>query len=299
MPSLKPRSRLAITAYAFLLPGMALFAIFMIYPLVKALQISFYDWSILPGKESTFVGFSNYIRAVNDPVTRVAFRNTVLYMVVTVPGQMIIAMIAALLLNSITHGRVFFRTLYYIPVITSWVIVSLLFKYLFQWPGGLINTFLTDILHLIQHPIQWLMQPSTALIAIMALGIWKGIGWSMVIYLAALQTIPVELYEAASIDGANGWQRLWNITLPLIRPTIVFTLVMLVIGGFNVFISVILITGGEPMHQTEVVLTYLYSQAFDFLDFGYGAALSYLMAALILVLSFLQLKFLRRPQELY
>jgi multiple sugar transport system permease protein len=296
---LKPRSRLAITAYTFLIPGMALFAIFMIYPLVKALQISFYDWSVLPGKESTFVGLSNYARAFNDPITRIAFRNTVLYMVITVPGQMILAMAAALLLNSITRGRILFRTLYYIPVITSWVIVSLLFKYLFQWPGGLINTLLVDTLHIIQDPIQWLMQPSTALMAIMALGIWKGIGWSMVIYLAALQTIPVELYESAAMDGASGWQRFWKITLPLIRPTIVFTLVMLVIGGFNVFISVILITGGEPMHQTEVVLTYLYSQAFDFLDFGYGAALSYLMAGLILILSFLQLKFLRRPQELY
>lgn len=271
----------------------------MIYPLVKALQISFYDWSVLPGKESTFVGLSNYTRAFKDPITKIAFRNTVLYMMVTVPCQMALAMIIALLLNSIKFGRVFFRTLYYIPVITSWVVVSLLFKYLFQWPNGLINTILVDTFHVISDPIQWLMQPSKALMAIMSLGIWKGIGWSMVIYLAALQTIPLELYESAAIDGANGWQRFWKITLPLIRPTIVFTLVMLVIGGFNVFISVLLITGGEPMHKTEVVLTYLYSQAFDFLDFGYGAALSYLMAGLILILSFLQLKFLRKPQEVY
>jgi multiple sugar transport system permease protein len=299
MRSIRSRTRQTITAYTFLLPGIALFAIFMIYPLLKAFQMSLYEWSILPGKESIFVRLANYARAFNDPITRIALRNTVLYMVITVPGQMILAMITALLLNAIARGRVFFRTLYYLPVITSWVIVSLLFKYLFQWPNGLINNLLVDRFHLITEPVQWLMQSNMALIAIMTLGIWKGIGWSMVIYLAALQTIPTELYEVAAIDGANAWHRFWGITLPLLRPTVVFTLVMLVIGGFNVFISVALMTGGGPLHKTEVILTYMYSQAFDFLDFGYGAALSYLLAGLILFLSVMQLKFLRRPQELY
>jgi len=299
MLSVKPRTRLALTAYAFLLPGLALFATFMIYPLLKALQMSLYEWSIFPGRESSYVGLANYAQAFRDPIVTLAFRNTLLYMAITVPGQMVLAMIAALLLNSIVRGRVFFRGLYYLPVITSWVIVSLLFKYLFEWPNGLINYLLVNVFHLIAEPVQWLYQPSTALVAIMALGIWKGIGWSMVICLAALQTIPPQLYEVASIDGANAWHRFWKITLPLLRPTVVFTLVMLVIGAFNVFISVALITGGRPQHKTEVVLTYMYHQAFDFLDFGYGAALSYLLAGLILVLSFLQLKVLRRPQELY
>lgn len=261
--------------------------------------MSLYEWSIFPGKESIYLGLDNYTRAFNDPITRIAFRNTVLYMAITVPGQMILAMIAAILLNNITRGRVFFRTLYYLPVITSWVIVSLLFKYLFQWPNGLINNLLVDRFHLIAEPVQWLFQPSTALIAIIALGTWKGIGWSMVIYLAALQTIPIELYEVAAIDGADAWKRFWGITLPLLRPTVVFTLVMLVIGGFNVFISVVLMTGGGPLHKTEVLLTYMYNQAFDFLDFGYGSALSYLLAGLILFLSVMQLKLLRRPQELH
>jgi multiple sugar transport system permease protein len=296
---LKPRSRLAVTAYAFLLPGMALFALFMIYPLVKALQMSLYEWSILPGQPSTYVGLGNYVRAIQDPVVGVAARNTLLYMLVTVPGQMGLAMTVALLLHSLPRGRVVFRTLYYLPVITSWVIVSLLFRYLFQWPDGLINHILVNVFHFVTEPVQWLMLPGTALIAIMALGIWKGIGWSMVIYLAALESIPPEFHEVASIDGANAWQRFWKITLPLMRPPVVFTLVMLVIGGFNVFISVALMTGGRPMHQTDVLLTYMYHQAFDFLDFGYGAAISYLLAAVILLLSFLQLKFLRRPQEYY
>jgi len=140
---------------------------------------------------------------------------------------------------------------------------------------------------------------STAFIPILILGIWKGIGWSMVIYLAALAGVPKELQEAASIDGASSWQNYWRITFPLISPTIIFTLVMLLIGGFNVFISVYLITGGGPMQQTEVMLSYAYHQAFDYLDFGYGAALSYTMGIIIIILSLLQIKLFRKPQEIY
>lgn len=291
--------RQAATAYLFILPGLFFFATFMIYPLVQALQMSLHHWSLLPDRPSEYVGLTNYARILSDPIVGISLRNTALYTAVTVPGQMILAMMAALLLNAITRGRVFFRTLYYLPVITSWVIVSLLFRNLFQSPNGLINHLLVNVFHLIAEPIPWLRQAETAMVPIMGLGIWKGIGWSMVIYLAALQTIPLELYEVAAIDGAGAWQRFRRITLPLLRPTLVFTLVMLVIGGFNVFISVALITGGGPLQKTEVVLTYMYHQAFDFLDFGYGAALSYMLAGIILFLSVLQMRFLRRPTDMY
>jgi multiple sugar transport system permease protein len=227
-----------------------------------------------------------------------AFRNTLVYTLVTVPGQMILAMLAALMIHSVTHGKVFFRMVYYIPVITSWVIVSLLFRYLFQSPEGVINYFLVNVFHLTSDAIPWLQQASTAMIPIMGLGIWKGVGWSMIIYLAALASIPHELGEAASIDGANTWQRFWKVTLPLIGPTVVFTLVMLIIGGLNVFISVYLITNGGPMQQTEVMLSYMYHQAFDFIDFGYGSALVYLLGIFIVIISVLQMKFLRRPEEI-
>jgi multiple sugar transport system permease protein len=253
----------------------------------------------MPGKPSTFVGLGNYLHAFQDPVVGVAFRNTLIYTVISVPGQMILAMLAALLIHSIARGKTFFRTLYYIPVITSWVIVSLLFRYLFQSPEGLINYFLVNVFHVVSEPVAWLQQASTAMIPIMGLGIWKGVGWSMIIYLAALQSIPQELLEAASIDGADAWQRFWGITLPLISPTVVFTLVLLIIGSLNVFISVYLITNGGPMQQTEVMLSYMYHQAFDFIDFGYGAALSFMMAILIVTLSYLQIKYLRRPEEIY
>jgi multiple sugar transport system permease protein len=292
------RSQHVLTAYFFLLPGLLLYVILLVYPIIKALQMSFYDWSIMPGDSSEFLGLANYARALQDPVVKLSLRNTIVYTLITVPGQMILALLAALLLNSVTRGRTFFRTLYYLPVITSWVIVSLLFKYIFQSPKGLMNHLLMNILHLVREPVPWLRTASTAMIPIWALGIWKGIGWSMVIFLAALQTIPKELYEVAAIDGASAWRRFSGITLPLMRPTLVFTLVMLMIGGFNVFISVVLITNGGPLQRTEVVLSYMYHQAFDFLDFGYGSALSFILAAIIVTVSFLQIRFLGRPEEM-
>jgi multiple sugar transport system permease protein len=288
-----------VLPFLFMLPGLIFFFVFQLYPLIKGLQISFYDWQLLPGRVSEFIGFDNYIRAFQDQVFWRAFKNTLVYILITVPGQMILAMLAALLLTSLPKSRGIFRAIYYIPVITSWLIVSLLIRYLFQSPQGLVNYFLVEVFHIVGDPIPWLRQAKTAFVPILMLGIWKGVGWNMVIYIAALLGIPSELNEAASIDGANGWQRFWAITVPLISPTIVFTLVMLLIGGFNVFISVYLITGGGPMQQTEVMLSYAYHQAFDFLDFGYGAALSYIMAVLIVILSVLQIKFLRKPQEIY
>lgn len=288
-----------ILPFIFLFPALVFFIVFQVYPLVKGFQMSFYNWELLPGKTSQFIGLQNYINAFTDPIFLRASKNTLYYALVTVPGQMILAMIAAVLLNALPRGRSFFRVLYYIPVITSWVIVSLLIRYLFQSPEGLINYFLTNFLHITKNPILWMNKASTAFIPILILGIWKGIGWSMVIYLAALAGVPKELQEAASIDGASSWQNYWRITFPLISPTIVFTLVMLIIGGFNVFISVYLITGGGPMQQTEVMLSYAYHQAFDYLDFGYGAALTYTMGAIIIILSILQIKFFRKPQEIY
>lgn len=294
--SMKMQKR--IIPYLFILPAFILFSTFMVYPLLKGFQISFFNWSVMPNTPSTFIGLDNYLRVFHDKIAGVAFRNTVLYVLVTVPAQMILAMFVAVLINSLSKGKVFFRAIYYLPVVTSWVIVSLLFRYLFQSPQGVVNYFLVDLLHITKSAVPFLQQASLSEIPIMGLGIWKGVGWSMIIYLAALSTIPGELIEAALIDGASSWERFWSITFPLISPTIVFTLVMLLIGGFNVFISVYLITNGGPMQQTEVYLSYLYHQTFGYLDFGYGAALSFLLAFLIVTASGLQMKFLRKPQEL-
>jgi len=286
------------SAFIFILPGLILFLIFSVYPVFKLFEISFTDWSVNPNIPSKFIGLTNYSNAFLDPSVGVAFRNTLIYTIITVIGQLFLGLLGALLLNSITRGKNLFRTLYYLPVITSWVVVSLLFKYIFQSPSGVINNLLVNTFHLAQDPIPFLRNANTAMIPVWALGIWKGIGWTMVIFLAALQTIPKEIYESASVDGANYKEQLIHITLPLIRPTFVFTTVMLMIGGFNVFMSVFLITQGGPLGRTEVLLSYMYHQAFGYLEFGYGAAISFILAAIIIAASYIQIRFFRKPVEI-
>src|SRR3989454_6899905 len=295
---LGPRNRRRLTPYLFLAPGYLVFATFMLYPLAKAVQISFYHWQLLPGRESQFIGLSNYLAVLHDPISWVALRNTVLYAIGTVPTQIVLGLIVASLLDNITRLRVFFRTLYYLPVITSWVVVSILFKYLFSSDAGFANFMLHDILHVLPGYVGWLQEVPTALFVIALLGVWKGTGWSMLIFLAALQSIPKETREAAEVDGAGPIKTYTRVILPILGPVILFVMVLLVIGSFNVFISVYLMTGGGPIHQTEVLLSYMYHQAFDFLDFGFGAALSNLLAILIVGLSLLQIRFLRREVEL-
>lgn len=281
------------TAYAFLLPGFAFFGLTVLWPLVKAFQISFYDWKVFPGMVSPFVGFANYERAFGDPVFWRALQNSAAYMVLTVPAQVILGLLAAVLLNAKVPGRTTFRVLYYLPVVTSWVVVTLLFQYMFTSQGGVFNWVLHDVLHVTSTNISWFASRWPAMIALAILGVWKGIGWSMIIFLAALQSVNPELVEAAAIDGAGAIRRFLSVTLPAIRRTATFVTVMLVIGGFNVFISVYLMTGGGPSGETEVLLTYMYRQAFSFLDFGYGSAIAFLLTGVILTLSLLQWRFLR------
>jgi multiple sugar transport system permease protein len=293
--SLRRRFRKALPAYLFILPGMALFLTWTLYPLIYAFVMSFAEWNLI--KPSRFVGLENYRRALDDPIFWTALKNTVFYTVVTVPGQMILGLAVALLLDAPLRARAVFRTLYYIPVVTSWVVVSLVFSYLYNSQAGLINWVLHDGLGVTSKNINWLGDPFWAKLAIASLGIWKGVGWTMVIFLAGLQSIPADLYEAAAVDGAGGWRRLRDVTIPLLRQTTLFVLVLLTIGGFQVFISVYVMTGGAPVHRTDVMLTYMYSNAFEFLDLGYGAALSYLLAAMVFILSLAQIRLLRRRVE--
>lgn len=287
--------RRALPAYLFLLPGAALFVVWTLYPLLSAFRMSFYEWNLI--KPSKFVGFDNYHRALTDPIFWMAVRNTLFYVAVTVPGQMILGLAVALLLDGPLRARGVYRTIYYVPVVTSWVVVSLVFTFLFNSQSGLVNWVLNDNLHLIGRNIGWLREPFPAKIAIASLGIWKGVGWTMVIFLAGLQSIPQSLHEAAAVDGATAWRRLRDVTIPLLRNTLLFVLVILTIGAFQVFISVYVMTGGKPLHRTDVVLTYMYSNAFEFLDLGYGSAISYLLAFAVFSLSLIQIRVLKRRVE--
>ena len=193
------RRRETLWAYAFLAPGFLLFALVILYPIARAFQISLYNWSIAPGQASTWLGLHNYNRALHDPIFWRALVNTAFYMAVTTPVQVVLGLAVAVLLDARMPARGLFRALYYLPVVTSWVVVSLLFRYLFMTDGGLVN-WLTG-----QH-VDWLGSRWTAMTVVSILGVWKGIGWSMVIFLAALQGVPQELKEAAMVDGARGQQ---------------------------------------------------------------------------------------------
>ncbi|MDL2324514.1 sugar ABC transporter permease [Ruminococcaceae bacterium OttesenSCG-928-A16] len=277
---------------SLLLPGLLIFGAFTVYPILKLLVMSFFEWDFGSMFNQTFIGLANYQEVIQDEYFQIAFQNTIIYTLVTVPGQMVIGLLVAALINSIKRFRVGFRVIYYLPVITSWVIASLIFRYVFN-TEGLLNYLLNNILSLTSSNVRWLDSRWGGMIVAMVLGIWKGIGWNMVVFLAALQSVPNELYESAEIDGANVLQRFFRITLPSIRGTILFALVMLTIGGFNVFTSIKMITGGAPAHQTETLLTWMYYKAFSTGKFGYSAALSFIMALTLGLLAVLQFRLMQ------
>ncbi len=283
-----------LAAALFIAPGLIWFVSFSLYPLFYSFWMSLHDWKIRGPSE--FIGLGNYARVFADPVNLIALRNTVVYAILSVPTQMLLGLLVAVGLEQLSRGRVLLRLIYYLPVISSWVVVSLMFMFLFN-SEGLFNYVFGDVLHLVNPNTAWLNRGSTALPVIAALGVWKGMGWSMLIYLAALQGVPKELTEAAAVDGATPAQITRFVTVPLLKPTTLFILVMLTIGAFQSFIQFYIMTGGGPLHQTEVFLSYMYNQAFSFLDFGYASAIAWTLAALILVISLVQFRLIRSNYE--
>ena len=294
------RARRLLPIYGLLLPGMALYGVWAAYPLISSFLLSFTQWNLT--KPTVFIGLDNYTRAIGDPLFWRSLSSTLGYTIVTVAGQLALGLGAALLLNQRIPGRPVLRLIYYLPVITSWVIVSLVFLFIYNGQAGALNWLLNDVLHVIPNNVAWLAEPSTALWAIAILGIWKGIGWTMVVFLAGLQAVPQELYEAAAMDGAGAWGRFRYVTLPFLRATSTFLIVVLTIGGFNAFISIFVMSSaatgtiGGPLNSTDVALTYMWKQAFSQIDLGYGAALSFLLAAAIGLVSLVEFRLVRRQE---
>ncbi len=287
-----PARRRRLFPYLIIMPGLAYYALFTIYPIVSQFRISFYDWNIVPGVVSPFVGLSQYAQVLGDAVVLVALRNTALYTVVTVPAQIVLGLGVASLLNGRLPGRAIWRTLIFIPVITSWVVVSYVFADLFNSQAGLVNSVLAGLFGP-NFTVDWLQNTWTGMLVIWILAVWKGIGWSMILFLAALESITPGVVDAARVDGAHGL-RLWrHIILPEIQPTMTFVLVMLIIGAVQAFIPVYLMTQGGPDNSTQLLLTYTYQQAFSFFDFGYAAALASVLAVALFWVSIGQYRILR------
>lgn len=290
--SLKYKYRNELEVLPFLLPGFILLLIFIFYPIAKNFYMSLSDYNIFLDKMNTFTGIDNYVRVFKDKMFWDAFINTAAYAVVTILPQMAIGLILAIIINTKIKGSFLFRILFYIPVITSWLIVSLIFRYLFEsGDAGLINYLLLKA-NLIQTSVSWFSNRWTANAVIWILAVWKGIGWNMVVFLAGLQGIDRSYYEAADIDGANIIQKVRFITIPLLKPVTFFIMTNLLVGSFNVFTQVYVMTNGAPMGRTQVLLSYMYKVAFTDFQIGYSSALSVVVGVFIFILAMGQQKFL-------
>jgi len=265
-------------------------AVFVVYPMVKGIWMSFLDYKIMPGAESPFVGLDNYRKAFHSEFFWYAVRNTFLNTLVTVPLIMAVGLFLAVLVNlKFVKGKVAWRMIYYFPVITSWIVISYLFKYLFAGGEyGFINYIFYTKLHWLPEPVNWLQNEWTGLVIIWTLHVFKTFGWAFVIYIAALQGVPQILYEAAAIDGANGWRLFRHITLPLLKPVQIYVFINAVIGAFNIFPHVYFITGGGPLGRTQVLPVLIYKEAFDKFEFGYSAALAVMMGLTIFAVTYYQ-----------
>ena len=267
-----------------MLPGLILACVFVVYPMLFNIRISFSDYQIVQ-RTMTWVGLDNFIVLFTERGDRLllAARNNFLYAFVTTPFIMLFGLIFAVMVNSLRRSQLFFRTCFYLPVITSWVIVGNVFAYMFNAGGaGLVNYLLKDVLGILPEYVPWLNRTWTANLVIWLLGIWKNIGWAMVIYLAGLQGISNDLYEASVLDGASRVQQFWRITVPLLKSTTFYVLVNMIIGSFGVFIQVMMLTGGNPRGTTSVLQYLLYDKSFNLFQFGQGAAIGMITALLVL-----------------
>lgn len=268
----------------FLLPSLMGFLVFIIYPVFYSLGVSFTDWDLI--NPMKFVGIKNYQSLVNDSTFWKSLKNTFLFIIGYLPSVMIIGLLVALLLNSKLCLKPVFRGGYFLPVVTSWVAVSLVWKWLFNPKYGLINYFLTMIG---LHGPNWLNDPKTAMLAIIITSVWKDIGFIMVLYLGGLQNISVSLYEAADIDGADKWHQFWKITLPMLKQTTFFVSMISLINSFQVFDQVNIMTAGGPGDATTVLVQNIYNSAFKYSEMGYAAAMSWILFLIILVVSVVQM----------
>ncbi len=273
----------------FLLPAFIPLLLFRIFPMLASLWVSLLKWNLLRPWE--FVGIANYEEVLTDPKFHKALLNTLYYMVGYLPLVLLGALAVALLLNSKLKGLAFFRGIYFLPVVTSWVVVALLWKWLLSPEGGFVNYVLG--IFGIDGP-GWWTDPNWAMPSIILASVWKDLGFNMLILLAGLQSIPEQLYEAARIDGAGIWRRIRSITLPLLTPSILFVTILAMIGAFQVFDQVYVMTEGGPAGATTVVMEQVVKNAFKYGLMGEASAMSWILFAIILTFTVLQLKFQKR-----
>jgi len=279
----------AIAGLLFILPAFISLCVFVLYPLIDSVRISTYEWGILGQK--IFIGLDNYKRLFSDHIFTQSLWNTFRWVIIYVPASILVSLILALAMDMPVKGIGFFRTMFYLPVITPTVVCSLLFVWLYNTDFGVIN-YLLGLVGVA--PIEWLTDGKISLISIAIMSIWKNAGYNMLILLSALQGIPDSLYEASALDGITPWRKLINIKLPLIMPSMYFVVLTSVIDAFQIFTEVHLMTGGGPGYSTYTVSFYLFANAFEYGKMGYACAMAVVMFIIIMTVTLIQDKVMKK-----
>lgn len=274
-----------LIAYAFILPSLLGFAVFLVVPMFFSLGISFYDWELLTPPQ--FVGIKNFQTLVTDRVFQHVVVNTVAYTLGLVPLNLVVSLGLAVWLNTRLRGLTFYRSAFFVPVVTVTVAVALIWRWMYEPRFGIIDTALRSVG--LPAPL-WLGDENWALPAIIIMSVWKGFGYNMVLFLAGLQGIPTAIYEAATIDGADGWQRFWRITLPLLSPMLFLAVVLTVISSFQVFDQAYVMTNGGPANATNTIVLYIYQNGFQYFRMGYASAIAWVLFGVIFVFTLLQMR---------
>ncbi len=278
-----------IVPYLLVSPYLIHFTVFVAFPVLFSFVLTFHKWNIISPME--FVGFDNFTHLFHDRLFWKSLINTLKFLIVHIPLQIIIALALAEFLNQKLKFKGFFRAAFFLPVIVSGVVITILWQQLLSFDSGLINRFLMSAG---LGKVGWLNQPNIAMGSIALMATWKNVGLYVILFLVGLQTVPERYYEAADIEGATHWQKFWHITLPSINPTIFMVVILSTIGGFSLFIEPYIMTGGGPLNSTLSAVLYIYKQAFEFYHMGYSATLGIFFALLIMVVVVIQKKVVER-----
>ena len=284
---MKKETREALVGYSFIAPNFIGFCVFTLVPVVAALVLAFMEWDGVHAAK--FVGIDNFVRMASDPNFKAAFWHTIEYVIGTVPTTIVCALALAILLNQKIFARNFFRTVSFFPYVASLVAVAAVWNMLFNPSMGPVNQLLASFG--VENLPKWAAGNDTAMLTVIMFSVWKNMGYYMVIFLAGLQGTNPELYEAASLDGANKWQQFWNVTLPQLAPTTFFVTIMVVIQSFKVYNEVYMITQGGPGTSTLVLVYQIYNEAFiGTPEYGYSCALSMVLFLLVLAVTIIQFR---------
>ncbi|WGV28388.1 sugar ABC transporter permease [Halotia branconii CENA392] len=278
-----------LAGYLFMIPTILVLGTFVVLPILYAVFLSLHKVQLLGGIEYDFIGFRNFNRLIADERVWIALKNTAEYVAIVVPTQTVLALILAVTLNAGIRGKNWWRILYFLPTVTSSAVLTLIFMWIYNTDG-----LLNDFLAFVGLPTyNWLGDPAVALKGIMIMNIWSTAPFYMVIYLAALQDIPQKLYEAAELDGANGWQKFIYITIPLLKPVTFFVVAVGIIGTFQLFDQSYIFSGGTggPNNATLTLVLLIYQAVFRNLQMGYAAAIAFLLAAVIIIITLMQQRF--------